>query len=1014
MSGDGAQHGSAADHRGPALPDAQTHPLALTLQRDGGSLLQGLTDMRAAGRLARVEVPDAALKEVRAAANADAHALGSRIFSAFLAAPIRDLLVTSAERPLYLQIDEQLMDCPWELAYDGTRFLGEKFAVARQIVLRQPVSGARYAPPVRDLLKVLLVVAEAEAARAQALQHHLDALPGVRVRTVDAGVVTSAGTLDALAGNHVVHWLGKEALAAAEIAVLRAPPEVIVLETGGGGAARASTLAGLNVVMTHAAPAEAELAFIERMYAELAAGEALGEAVRRARAVASARNDIAGLSAALYGDPLQALVSRTHALPEQDNRRQVTVLSCDIVGSTSLLKNLGAEAYSDLLHRYRTICASVVSHQGGYIEESKGDGILALFGFPVAHEDGAARALRAGEEIIAAVGDLDIAVRMGVATGPVAVAGGMPVGDVIHFTIRLQTNAAPNALLVSDTTRRIVGERFVLQPITAKLDLKGFDSPGPVYRLVAGGRAAESLESGARLTPFVGRSTELRYLERHWAAARTGSPRAILVSGDAGIGKSRLVREFTRAQAARRYQLIVCRCTPDHVASAFHPVIDFLRHTLDLDRDDSIEQKHESVRQAMAGSGIAGAATLIAALLSLPPRGEDPAQRVSAEKQRDQTLEALAGWVVREAAKGPLCVLIEDIHWIDPSTRELLVRLDRRAERLPLMIVATVRTEHRQPTILPGEVEEIELKGLSEDAAREMVVAASGDARLPRDVVGFLAQKADGVPLFIEESTRMMLDTRAGAEAAVLSALPFTVPATIHDVLMARLDRLSAAKPLAQLGGTIGREFSLSLIESVLEHPSSPIRVENLPARIDQLVESGLLVRKGDTAGANYAFKHALVRDAAYESLWERDRRRLHWTIATVLKERFGEQAETQPEVLAYHYTQAGTHTEAIAHWERAARRAASRSAHKEAISHLEEGLKLVAGMQSPGERDRLELRFQLLMAARLIATEGYGAERVERVYSRASELCSAVGDENSLLKVRLGLEGYHFMRADF
>jgi class 3 adenylate cyclase/tetratricopeptide (TPR) repeat protein len=1013
-------------------------PIVLTILRDEGCLALGLTDMRSAGCLARVSVGEGVLEELReraalVAANGCApdavRQLGHELFSRLLAAPVQDFLVGSPRRGVYLQLDDALLDLPWESAHDGECFLGDKFPISRQIVSRQSIPPAGPARAPRELLRVLLVRGDA-AAHAEALSRRLEAIDGLRVTSLPAGDLTHARTLKLIGEHDVVHYVGPMPDPAA-IAALPARPQLLIAETlSRPGAltqagrqhhriAKAACLAGLNLLVAETGPAGSDgLQFMQILHTSLAEGATIGEAARRARAMLGGRSgnqNCLRIAAALYGEGSQALVSRADTPPREDNRRQVTILSCDIVDSTSLLKTLGDEKYSEMLERYRSLCAAVVSRHGGYIEESKGDGILCLFGYPVAHEDSAARSLRAAREILGVVASLEIEVRMGLATGQVAVTGRSPVGDVIHFTIRLQAGADAGTIFVSESTRRMVRDKFNFQRIRRKLELKGFDQPGPVYRLLSEAQPgrADPFDAAPRLTPFIGRADELRLLELHWSAVRAGAARAVRISGEAGIGKSRLVREFRRSLSARDERAMECRCTPEHASSAFYPVIDFLLRFLNIRRGDSVEHKLDKIGQMIAPGEPADAVPLIAQLLSIPFESRYPPLRYSGEKQRQRTLEALVDWIRREAHKAPLCLIIEDIHWIDPSTRELVNRLVHQAARLRLLVLVTVRAEAVHAWSAGVITHDVELKGVSLESARAMVIGVSGDAKLPAEIVRLLAARADGVPLFIEESTRMALDVGIDAVDGART-LPVAVPDTLNDLLMARLDRLMAAKPVAQLGGTIGREFSLALIESVLADESSPIRIDNLPARLGALVDSGLLIEKGEAPNTSYFFKHALVRDAAYQSLWERDRKRLHRAIATVISEKFKDLGDSQPELLAHHCTEAGLEAQAIAYWEQAARRAASRSAHDEAISHLTKGLELL-GRQAPGaERDRIELRFQLLLAGRLIATEGYGAERVERVYTRASELCRVAGDESSQLKVGLGLEGYHFMRANF
>jgi len=1047
----------------------------ITILSEGASLLVWLTDLLPIGRPARVDFSAPVLSELRARAaralrprssNASERAergdpmnqlreLGGTIFSQLFPEPIRDFLVQSPTRYLYLQIDESLMEIPWELAFDGDNFLGEKFRVSRLISSATRITSAPTARPTRDVLKVLLVSGESNSpphdAYRESLMRRLEAIDGLSATQVHADGLRRGQALRLVGEHDVVHYVGPvgygsaddadvswwkagEAISMRDVATLATPPQLLISDnsemanvaTSESSAdlnlAKAAFRLGLNILLRASELAgEASLGFMEQFYRELARGAALGEAARYARAAARRQAAIEGApcpQAVLYGDAVLVAAPQSERPPQEDNRRQVTIMSCDMVESTRLLKTLGAENYSDVLARYRNVCASVISRYGGSMEDPKGDGILCFFGFPVAQEDCAAQSLRTGRDIIDAVVELGITVRIGIDTGQVAVSEGKPVGDAVHFATRLQSKAEPGTMRVSDSTRQIVKGKFEFQLIDDSQDLKGFDDPRSVYQVLGETRidGADQFDAAPRLTPFIGRARELQLLEEHWSAARLGGVRTVLVSGDAGIGKSRLAREFRRSVLARNHRAIECRCTPDHTNSAYHPAIDFLRRLLHIQDSDGVEAKLDKIDASLLpASEVAGAASLIAALLSIPFESRYPKLRLPAEKQRQLTLNALTSWIKRETERAPICLIVEDIHWIDPSTRELLNRLVAEAARLPLLIIVTLRSEAAHQWNPGFSVHEIELRGLSPESSRAMVIGACGESKLPGEIVRLLAARADGVPLFIEESTRMAVELGVGTGTSdAASVLRFAVPATIQDLLMARLDRLASAKPVAQLGGTIGREFSFALLEAVLAHESSPVRIDDLAARLGALVNSGLLIEKGEPPDTSYFFKHSLVRDAAYQSLWERDRKRLHRAIATVIAEKFRDLEESQPELLAYHYAEAGIETEAIAYWERAARLAASRSAHYEAISHLKNGLELIARLPDPSERDRTELRFQLLLAGRLIATEGYGAERVERVYARASDLCREVGDESALLKVQLGLEGYHFMRANF
>ncbi len=829
-------------------------------------------------------------------------------------------------------------------------------------------------------------------------------------------------------------WKSRASITLRDIAALPNRPQLLVSENAdfsGAGTlesagnhvlAKAACRHGLNFLVMDSAPGDRRLDLMHEIYRELARGSALGESVRQATAMTRRKAEAENAAcpdAALYGDCVLVPFSRIGRAGQQDDLRQVTIMSHDLVESTRLLATLGAERYSDLLASYHDRCASIVARHGGVSDDPQGDdGIMCYFGVPVAHEDSAARALRAGLEIAGAVAALGVSVRIGIATGQVVVKAGQPVGAAIHLAARLQSIAEPGTLVVSDSTRQIVKEQFDFLLLDPNPQLKGFDRPTAIYRVLGetprGG--TDHFDAAPKLTPFVGREREIGLIEQHWAAARNGAVTTVLVFGEAGIGKSRLVREFRRAAALMESETIESRCAPDHSNSAFHPVIEFLRRLLRIHGGDSVESKLDKIAAAMAAeTEIADAVQLIAALLSVPFDARYAPLKYPAERLRQLTLDALVRWICREARKAPLCLIVEDIQWVDPSTKTFLKRLIAAAAHLPLFVLLTQRSEPMHPPNPGIAAYEVELRGLSAGSTRAMILGTCGESRIPEDIIRLLADKTDGVPLYIEESTRMAVDlSTETAAGGTMPAPDFKVPPTILDLLMARLDRLASAKPVAQLGGAIGREFSFALLQAVLSHDSSPIIIGDPAAQLSTLVSSGLLIQKGELPDARYFFKHALVRDAAYQSLWERDRKQLHRTIAIVIGEKFQELAQSQPEALAYHYTEAGMDTEAVAYWERAARLAASRSAHAEALSHLSSGLALIARLPPAPERDRAELKFQLLLAGQLIATEGFGADQVGRVYARASELCHAVGDESALMKIQFGLQAYHFMRADF
>lgn len=784
----------------------------------------------------------------------------------------------------------------------------------------------------------------------------------------------------------------------------------------------------------------------------LAEGATLGLALRRLRLQARERG-AAAAGAWLLGDAagLPALAEPEPGLVRaaDDDVRQCTMLKCDLVESTALMRRLGDEAYAEGLARYHARVADIVQHHGGLADDPQGDdGFMCYFGFPVAREDAALQALRAGLALASALDDLGPGwrLRIGISTGRVVVRDGQPVGAAVHHAARLQALAQPGEALVADATRQLASERFEFTLREAQASLKGFEQGGAVWclgpeRPLLG---TERFDQRSQLTRFVGREAELAAVQRVWRQACAGKRQALLIVGEAGIGKSRLVREFRRRLVETGAQVLECRCTPETAGSALHPVIDLLRRLLQAADGEApaalLARLQAGVvhglgqgAEAESDEARAQSLALIAALLSLPATGLPPLPDDAALRRR-RTMDALTGWLARRVAQAPLALIVEDVHWIDPSTRELLQRLVDGATAAAgdrLLLLLTWRASGSQAAAAPPfEVPRLPLAGLPPEAACALLRDACGASLLDAEMERWLALRGDGVPLFIEESAHMAaalvarraqaapapsMPSPAGAPPADLSLLlREAVPTTLEALLMARLDQLPSARRAAQLGSAIGRAFALPLAAAVNADADSPIRLADLEQELALLAQAGLVSEQGQGAQRLYVFKHALVRDAAHQSLLERDRKRLHAAIARVLQAQFGAMVEAQPELLARHLELAGQTEQALAGWERAARHAAARSAHDEAIAHLRHALALLAE-QGPGTaRDRAELRLQLLLASRLIATAGYGADAVEAVYGRALALCEALGDAGARTKARLGLEGWHFMRGDF
>ena len=710
--------------------------------------------------------------------------------------------------------------------------------------------------------------------------------------------------------------------------------------------------------------------------------------------------------------PIPALLAVAAPAQQADNQRQVTILQYDLVNSTRMLSAMGSEAYTETVNRMHVTCAQVVRDWGGMASNPQGsDGVMCYFGLPVAQEAAAANALRAALEIVERMEQLALQVRVGVVSGPVVVNAGQAYGVSIHLAARLQSVAAPGTVAVADMTRRIVRDQFQFEGMTEIPPLKGFDGPQVAWRLLGQNlRQGEARPASAEPVRLFGREAEMAELHQHWHAVRDNcKARAVLLSGEAGIGKTSLMRAFRTALESRNGRTLECRCTPEQVNTAFYPLVDLLGRRLRLAAADSSE-----VRLSLAAAALGDCPDQdrrAAALLDL--LGTDTLlQGVAPERVRHWTLQALVQWVRHQTANGPVCLVVEDMHWVDPSTREFLKGLVAECHDVPLLLLMTRRVEGRDVVPLGVDALELALRGLASDQAEALIrtVVGTGPALAP-ELMATVIERADGVPLFIEESTRMMLDLKAQGDA---EASADAVPGTLQDLLMARIDRMGPAKALAQLGSVLGREFTRALLAALAQRRDLPVAIGSVDAQLQRLLDGGLIGYKAGDAGGLYYFRHALTREAAYQSLWVRDRRQCHAVAADVLRQHFDGTVLAKPETLARHYELADQHADALIHWERAARVAMAHSAHAEATEHIEHALALAARLGDDNAAAERQLRLQVLLAGQLIATHGYGADRVGEVYAQALALCDRADDDRARFKILMGLEGYHFMRADF
>jgi len=718
--------------------------------------------------------------------------------------------------------------------------------------------------------------------------------------------------------------------------------------------------------------------------------------------------------------------------PEAE-RRQLTVLFCDLVDSTALAARLDPEELRELVQAYQAACAEVIQRLDGHIAQYLGDGVLVYFGYPQAHEDDAQRAVRAGLAIVDALGRLKtqlaqdkgvrLAVRLGIHTGLVVVGkmgGGakreqLALGETPNLAARLQGLAAPDTVVTSAATYHLIQGLFECQDLGLHT-VKGLSALVQVYRVLGESQAQSRLEAAvsAGLTPLVGRESEVTLLLERWAQVQEGMGQVVILSGEAGIGKSRLVQVVKDRIAGEPHARLECRSSPYHQNSVLYPVIDLWQRLLQFQRDDAPETKRGKLARALAAYDIAlpEVLPLLSVLLSLPPSERYPPLDLTPQRQRQKTLEAMLAVLLAMAAQRPLLLIVEDLHWVDPSTLELLSLLIEQTPTARIFTLLTCRPEFRPPWGTRAHVTFLTLSRLPRGQARVMVEQVTGGKVLPAEVAQQIVDKTDGVPLFVEELTKMVLESgllREREERYELTGpLPqLAIPSTLHDSLMARLDRLSTIKAVAQMGATLGRSFSYELLQAV-----SPLDDGALQHALRRLVEAELLYQRGLPPQVTYLFKHALIQEAAYRSLLKRTRQHYHRRIAQVLEGRFPDMAQTQPELLAHHYTEAGLVEQATPYWLRAGQYAVQRSAHTEAVGHLTQGLEALNTLPETVERAQHELTLQTTLGPALMAIKGYAAPEVERTYARARELCRQVGETPLFLRVLLGLEAFYFIRA--
>jgi class 3 adenylate cyclase/predicted ATPase len=715
-------------------------------------------------------------------------------------------------------------------------------------------------------------------------------------------------------------------------------------------------------------------------------------------------------------------------------RRQLTVLFCDLADSTRLAQQLDPEDLREVLRTYQATCVEVIQRFSGHVAQYLGDGLLVYFSYPQAHEDDAQRAVRTGLGILAAMETLNtglvrdkgvrLAVRVGIHTGLVVVgemgSGGrhehLALGDTPNLAARLQGLAESNTVVISDATSRLVQGYFTCQDLGTHT-LKGLDTPVHVYQVLGESAAQSRLDVAGvtGLTPLVGREPEVALLRERWAQSTGGVGQVVVLSGEGGIGKSRLVHELTEWVVDTHTPRLTLRCSPYHTNSALYPVIEHLQRVLHWHRDAPPEAKLATLEQAIqtARLPLAEVVPLVAALLSLPVPAHYPPLTLSPQRQKQKTQEALVAWLLAEAAQQPVLAIWEDLHWADPSTLELLRLFLDQSPTTRVLLVLTCRPEFQPPWASRSYVTPHTLTRLLRPQVEELILRVTGGKPLPAEVVQQIVAKTDGIPLFVEELVKTILESglvREEDSRYVLTGLlpPLAIPATLQDALMARLDRLASVKEVAQLCATLGREFAYEVLRAV-----APLNEPTLQHGLEQLVDAELLYQRGIPPQATYIFKHALIQDAAYQSLLKSTRQQYHQRIAQILEERFPEAVVMQPELLAHHYTEAGLQAQAIPYLQQAGQRAIQRSANLEAISHLTKGLEVLTTLPDTLERAQHELDLQIALGVPLIATQGLAAPAVERVYARARALCQHLGDTPQLFPGLWGTMVFYTVRGE-
>jgi class 3 adenylate cyclase/tetratricopeptide (TPR) repeat protein len=704
-------------------------------------------------------------------------------------------------------------------------------------------------------------------------------------------------------------------------------------------------------------------------------------------------------------------------------RRQLTSMFCDLVASTPLSLRLDPEDFSEVIRTFQDTCAGVITRGGGYVARYQGDGVLAYFGYPRAREDDAQSAARAALEIVAKIGQLrtpdaePLSVRVGVATGIVVVVGehgggGVAfdqsiVGETLNLAARLEAAAGPGEIIISESTRRLCGGMFEYEE-RGDFALKGFPEPVTIYRLLGESSAQSRFDARkvSGLNPFVGRKREIETLLARWGEARAGRGHIVRLSGEPGIGKSRLALALVEQIVQDHSGIVGWNCAAHLANRALHPIVRDIETRAGLSRGLSVE-----ARRAAIDALVAASPTLFSEdapfLYDLVGIESETRSELDAAARARRVYGVLARWLAGMARDTPLLILVEDAHWADAATLDFLTLLIDRIARLPALLLITHRPEFRPPWAEVKHAATIMLDPLDAVAGAQLLAAVVCDQVLPPSLVQTILRKAGGVPLFVEELTYAVLDAVPGLRRAADSLEALTIPATLQDSLTARLDQLGDAKELAQIGSVIGREFTTDMLRAVAPyHP-------DIEGGLRHLCESGLAREHGEKDAVGFTFHHALIQDAAYESLLKRRRRDLHRAVAEAMLAEDPAFAGAEPEVIARHCSKGGLPEPAVRHWLAAGLHALDRAANLPALTYLRSGLEDLEHIAPSATRLKTELTIQMALAPAAMAIHGWASKEVETACSRAHEIAAELDDPESMFGSAWGLWTHYFLRGE-